>query len=156
MMHHCHDILLIVDVCFGRLQAVYSRIGKVRIMAKLITTLIIFTVFLVASAQAYDATFIDAYCNTQKTTTKSALYKAIGLVLSDLAQQTPYYSYDYKDSETSGGVTVWGRGTCRYALSDCKACLDYIGTQILPVCGNAIGARYQTTDCFIEYESYSF
>jgi hypothetical protein len=137
-------------------KQIIAESGKARIMAKLITTLLIFTVFLVASAQAYDATFIDALCNTQKTTTTSALYKAIGLVLSDLAQQTPYYSYDYKDSETSGGVTAWGRATCRYGLSDCNACLKYIGTQILPVCGNAIGARYQATDCFIEYENYSF
>ena len=125
-------------------------------MAKLmITTLATFMLFLVASAQAYDGTYLDAYCNTQKTTTNSALYKAIGLVMSDLAQQTPYFSYDYKNSKTSGGVTAWGRGTCRYALSDCKACLTYISTKILPACGNAIGARYQTTDCFIEYESYA-
>lgn len=109
-----------------------------------------------ASAQAYDATFQFAACNTQKTTTNSALYKAIGLVLSDLAQQTPYNGYDYKDSETSGGVTAWGRATCRYGLSDCTACLKYIGKQVLPACSDAVGARYQVTDCFIEYEDYSF
>ena len=31
-MHHCHDIRLIVDVCFGRLQAAdYSRINRAKL-----------------------------------------------------------------------------------------------------------------------------
>jgi hypothetical protein len=137
-------------------KQIIAESGKVRIMAKLITALLIFTVFLVASAHAYDGTFVFSACNTQKTTSNSALYKAIGLVLSDLAQQTPYNGYDYNDSETSRGVTAWGRATCQYGLSDCTACLNYIGTQILTACSDAVGARYQVTDCFIEYENYSF
>jgi len=137
-------------------KQIIAESGKVRIMAKLITALLIFTVFLVASAHAYDGTFQFSACNTQKTTTKTALYKAIKLVLSDLAQETPYNGYDYKDSETSGGVTAWGRATCRYGLSDCTACLKYIGKQVLTACSDAVGARYQVTDCFIEYEDYSF
>lgn len=143
-------------VCAGSKRINCSRTGKVRVMAKLITTLAIFMVFLVASAQAYDGTFQFAACNTQKTTANSALYKAIGLVMSDLAQETPYNGYDYKNSETSGGVTAWGRATCKYGLSDCTACLKYISTKILPACSNAVGARYQVTDCFLEYENYSF
>ena len=109
-----------------------------------------------APTHAYDGTFVFWACNTQKTTKGTSTYKAITAVISDLEQQTPYYSYDYKNKEKNDGVTVYGRGTCRYGLSDCTACLQNVGTLILSTCEDAVGARYQVTDCFMEYENYAF
>lgn len=109
-----------------------------------------------APTHAYDGTFVFYACNTQKTSQNTSLYNAIVATIADLEQQTPYFSYDYKNSESSSGVTAYGRGTCKYALSDCTACLTSVGKVILSTCGNAVGARYQVTDCFIEYENYKF
>lgn len=127
-------------------------------------TAVVFTALLVvlfallapAPTHAYDGTFVFYACNTQKTSPGTPLYNAIVATIGDLEQQTPYYSYDYKNAESSSGVSAYGRGTCKYALSDCNACLTSVGKVILSTCGNAVGARYQVTDCFIQYESTAF
>lgn len=124
--------------------------------AALVASVVALLAFAPAPTHAYDGTFVFWACNTQKTTNATSLYKAITAVIADLEQQTPYYSYDYKNKVKKDGVTVYGRGTCRYGLSDCTACLQDVGTLILSTCDDAVGARYQVTDCFMEYEKYAF
>lgn len=122
-----------------------------------VTALVVFFALLApAPTHAYDGTFVFYACNTQKTSQGSALYNATVATIANLEQQTQYYSYDYKNSESNSGVSSYGRGTCKYALSDCNACLTSVGKLILPTCDNAVGARYQVTDCFIMYESTPF
>lgn len=125
-------------------------------MAASLVALVALLAFVPAPTHAYDGTFVFWACNTQKTTNRTSIYKAITAVISDLEQQTPYYSYDYKNKVKNDNVTVYGRGTCRYGLSDCTACLQDVGTLILSTCDDAVGARYQVTDCFMEYEKYAF
>jgi hypothetical protein len=109
-------------------------------------------------AQAYDGTFVSQACNTQKTTVGSDLYNAIQAVIADLAQETPYNGYDYKDSKASGSATAYGRGTCTstLAVSDCTACINYAGGQVQTNCDYPVGARYKVVDCYVEFEDYSF
>ena len=52
-----------------------------------------------APTHAYDGTFVFYACNTQKTSQNTSLYNAIVATIADLEQQTPYFSYDYKNSE---------------------------------------------------------
>lgn len=132
-----------------------SEITKLTAVA--FTALVVFFALVApAPTHAYDGTFVFYACNTQKTSPGTSLYNAIVATIGNLEQQTPYYSYDYKNAESDSGVSAYGRGTCKYALSDCSACLTSVGKLILSVCDNAVGARYQVTDCFIQYESTAF
>lgn len=109
------------------------------------------------------ATFTFRLCNTEKTTTEPPCIRPIEADISNLfsgAHPVPYIAtYDYKNSHVSGGVTAWTgdvRPIRRYGLSDCSACLQQVGKLIYSSCGNAVGARYQVSDCFMEYENTSF
>jgi hypothetical protein len=90
-----------------------------------------------------------------RTSYEPTVYKAIQSVISDSEAHTPYHGYNYKNNHVSGGVTTWGRASRRYGLSDCSACLQQVGKLIYSSCGNAVGARYQVSDCFMEYENTS-
>ena len=134
-------------------------------MAKIVTARLVLGAFVASvvlialaarPAHACDATFTFKLCNPERTSTGTSLYKAIQAVISDLAAETPFHSYDYKKSQVSGGVTAWEHASCRYGLFDCSACLQQVGKLILSSCGNAVGARYQVSDCFMEYENTSF
>lgn len=128
------------------------------VVVTLVAGLISCLVFIARPAQAYDGTFVSQACNTEKTTVGSDLYNAIQAVIADLAQETPYNGYDYKDSKTSGSATAYGRGTCTstLAVSDCTDCINYAGGKVQTNCDYPIGARYKVTDCYVEFENYSF
>jgi len=101
--------------------------------------------------------FVSSACNTQKIPSGSSFYSTLGSLLVDLEGNTAFSGYDYKASQ-AGSPTAYGRGVCNQGISqsDCTACLKNLGGRIWNICGNAIGARVQLTDCFIEYEQYSF
>lgn len=109
-------------------------------------------------AQAYNGTFVSQVCNSQTTTVGSDLYNAIQAVIADLAQETPFNGFDYKNSKTNGSATAYGHGTCTSTLaaSDCTACITFAGGQVQTNCNYTVGARYKVTDCFLEFEDYSF
>ena len=106
---------------------------------------------------APNTNFVSSACNTQKIPSGSSFYSTLGSLLVDLEGNTAFSGYDYKAS-SSGSPTAYGRGVCNQGISqsDCTTCLKNLGGRIWNICGNAIGARVQLTDCFIRYEQYSF
>ncbi len=113
-----------------------------------------------SAAGAPNTNFVSSACNTQKIPKGNPFFNNLGALLADLKQNTAFSGYDYKASRAgSGGApTAYGQGICNQSISepDCTACLSNLVSRIWDICGNAIGARVQLTDCFIRYEQYSF
>jgi len=112
------------------------------------------------AAQAANTNFVSSACNTQKIPSGNPFFNNLGAVLADLKQNTAASGYDYRASRAgSGGApTAYGRAICKQSVSqsDCSACLSNLVGSIWGICGNAIGARVQLVDCFIQYEQHSF
>ena len=106
-----------------------------------------------AAQAAFDGSFKFSACNLSKSKAGSPFEKAVVAVLANLASETPFNSYDYLNNQANSGSTAFGRGSCRYGLADCTACLEAAGKQIRTACPHAVGARLQIGDCFIQYES---
>ena len=101
--------------------------------------------------------FVSSACNTQKIQSGSPFFSTLASLLKDLEENTAFSGYDYKASR-AGSPSAYGRGICNQEISqsDCTACLKNLGGRIRNICDNAIGARVQLTDCYMQYEQYSF
>eukprot|EP01018_Ginkgo_biloba_P023482 Gb_21398 [translate_table: standard] len=110
--------------------------------------------------EAANTNFVSSACNTQKIPSGSPFNRNLRAMLADLKQNTAFSGYDYKTSRAgSGGApTAYGRAICKQSISqsDCTACLSNLVSRIFSICNNAIGARVQLVDCFIQYEQRSF
>nr|D5A8I3.1 RecName: Full=Antifungal protein ginkbilobin-like protein 2; Flags: Precursor [Picea sitchensis]ADE75852.1 unknown [Picea sitchensis] len=112
------------------------------------------------AAEAANTKFVSASCNTEKIARGSPFFNNLRDAIEDLRQNTAYIGYDYKTSHVgSGGApTAYGRAICKQSISqsNCTSCLSNVATRIYGICGNAIGARVQLTDCYMQYEQRSF
>nr|Q40849.1 RecName: Full=Antifungal protein ginkbilobin-like protein 1; AltName: Full=Embryo-abundant protein 24; Flags: Precursor [Picea glauca]AAB01559.1 embryo-abundant protein [Picea glauca] len=112
------------------------------------------------AAAAPNTNFVSSACNTQKIPSGNPFFTNLRAMLADLKQNTAFSGFDYKTSRAgSGGApTAYGRAICKSSISqsDCSACLSNLVGRIWGICSNAIGARVQLTDCFIQYEQHSF
>jgi len=117
-------------------------------------------VVLGGAAEAADTKFVSAACNTEKIPRGSPFYDNLKDMLEDLKQNTAYSGFDYKTSRSgSGGApTAYGRAICKQSISqsDCTSCLSKVSDRIYSICNNAIGARVQLTDCYLQYEQRKF
>lgn len=122
-----------------------------RVMQALVAVALV-VVAVAPAAQAFAGSFVFSACNLSTSKAGSPFEKAVVAVLANLASETPFNSYDYLSKQVNSGSTAFGRGSCRYGLADCTACLKEAGKQIRTACPHAIGARLQLADCFIQYE----
>ena len=122
-------------------------------MMQVVVVVALVVVAVAPAAQAFDGSFKFSACNLSTSKAGSPFEKAAVAVLANLASETPFNSYDYLNNQVNSGSTAFGRGSCRYGLADCTACLQEAGKQIRTACPHAVGARLQIGDCFIQYES---
>ena len=113
------------------------------------------------AAEATDYTkFVSASCNTQKIPRGSPFLNNLRDMIEDMRQNTAYSGYDYKTSRvgTGGAPTAFGRAICKQSISqsDCTSCVSDVGNRIYSICNNAVGARVQLTDCYLQYEQHNF
>jgi len=120
--------------------------------------MLLLLVSLVGAAQTVPVVWYA--CNVQKFDPTASFNATLNNLLSNMEQHTPSSGVGYKKSVagSEGSPTAYGESVCDAPLcaTECTNCLTSIFNQLLAICGFAIGARGNSTQCSLRYEQYQF